>query len=107
MRTSRKLRMNYSIIKEEFEHIKGQINKIRNSVKNKQFQLAWQKVNEVSERKSTLRAKLKVVGQEERLLKLKEHFKNLFGNPPEITDKLTEEIIHSKLNFKFGHFIED
>ena len=53
--------------------------------------MAWQTVNEVSGRKSMLRIKLKVASQEERLQKWKEHFKNLLGNPPEITDKPTEK----------------
>ena len=40
--------------KEQLEFIQGQINKIRNSVKDRQSWLAWQMVNEVSRIKSTL-----------------------------------------------------
>ena len=46
-------------------------------VGDKQLQLAWQIVNEMSRWKSTTRAKLKTVSQEERLQKWREHFKNL------------------------------
>ena len=57
--------------------------------------------------KITLRAKSKSASREERLLKWKEHFKNLVVNPPEITDKLIEEIIHAQLDITLGHFMAD
>ncbi len=50
--------------------------------------------SEINKRKSTLRSKLKAANQEERLQKWKEHFKNLLGNPPEVTDKPIKEITH-------------
>ena len=40
--------------KEQLEYIQGQINKIRNSVEDRQSRIAWQTVNQVSSRKSTL-----------------------------------------------------
>ena len=33
-----------------------------------------------------------------------EHSKNWFGNPPEIIDKLTREILHEELDIKLGPF---
>ena len=57
--------------------------------------------------KSTLRAKLKASRQEERLQKCKEDFKNLLGNPPEITDKPAEKIINRQRDFKLEQFTED
>ena len=39
---------------------------------------------------------------EERLLKWKEHFKNLHENPPEITDKSTKKLINGQVGVKFG-----
>ena len=57
-------------------------------------------VKEVS-RKNTSKSKLKAAIQD-RLQKWKEDFKNLLGNPPEMT-----EIIHGQLNIKLGHFTED
>ena len=54
------------------------------AVEDKQSQFAWQKINEISRKKSTSRAKLKTTWQEERLLKWKVHYKILQGNPPKI-----------------------
>ena len=51
--------------KEQIEYIRGQINKIRNSVEDRQSRIAWQTANEVSKRKSTSRAKLKAASQDE------------------------------------------
>ena len=45
--------------KEQTEYIQNQINKIRDSIKDRQSRIAWQTVNEVSKRKSTVKAKLK------------------------------------------------
>ena len=52
-------------------------------------------VNEVSKRKSTLRIKLKAASQEEQIQMWKEHFKNLLGNYPKVTDKSIRKIINS------------
>ena len=70
-------------------YIQSQINKIRNLVENRQSWLGWHSVNEASRRKGSSRAKLKAASREERLQKWKEHFKNLLGNIPDITDKPT------------------
>ena len=69
-----------------------QIDKIRDSEKERRAQIAWQTVNEVSERKRTSRAKLKATSQEEKLQKLKEHFKNLNENPFKITDEPIQKL---------------
>ena len=47
-------------LKKQTEYIQNQINKIRDSVEDKQSRIAWQTVNEVSRRKSTAKAKLKL-----------------------------------------------
>ena len=98
-------------LKEQAEYIQNQIDKIRDSVEDRQSRIAWQTINEVSRRKSTPKAKLKAASQQERVklkeqhfknkkasqqerVKLKEqHFKNLLGNPPKITDELITRII--------------
>ena len=41
----------------------------------------------MSKKKGTLRAKLKAPSQEEQIQMWKEHFKNLLGNSPKVTDK--------------------
>ena len=44
----------------------------------------------------------KAASREERLQKWKEHFNNLLGNPSEITDKTTEEVINCQLDIKLS-----
>ena len=61
--------------KEQIEYFQGQINKIWNSVEDRQFYIAWQRVNEVNKTKITSRAKLKSASQKERIHMWKEHFK--------------------------------
>ena len=55
-----------------------------------------------SRRKSTSSAKLKVFCQKEGLHIWKEHYKNLFGNPPEITDKPIQKITRHQNRTIFG-----
>ena len=50
-------------IKEQTEYIQNQIDKIRDSVEDRQSRIAWQTINEVSRRKSTAKAKLKAANQ--------------------------------------------
>ena len=54
-------------IKEQTEHIQNQIDKIRDSMEDRQSRIAWQTINEVSRRKSTVKAKLKAANQQERI----------------------------------------
>ena len=72
-------------IKEQTEYIQNQIDKIRDSVEDRQSRIAWQTINEVSRRKNTAKAKLKAANQQERIKLWKQHFENLLGNPPKIT----------------------
>ena len=46
-------------IKEQTEYIQNQIDKIRDSMVDRQSRIAWQTINEVSRRKNTAKAKLK------------------------------------------------
>ena len=52
-------------IKEQTEYIQNQIDKIRDSVEDRQSRIAWQTINEMSRRKSTVKAKLKAANQQE------------------------------------------
>ena len=54
-------------LKEQTECIQNQINKIRDSVKDKQSKRAWQTVSKVSKKKITARAKLKAASEEEQM----------------------------------------
>ena len=84
-----------------------QIDKIRDSVEDRQSRIAWQTINEVSKRKSTAKAKLKAASQQERVKLWEQHFKNLLGNPPKITDEPIARIISKQLDIKLGPFTKE
>ena len=75
-------------------------------VEDRQSWSAWQTVNEVSSRKSTLRAKLKAASQEERILK-RRTFQKFTWKPSEVTDKPIQKMINGQLDIKVGHFMEE
>ena len=94
--------------KEEQEiYIQNKINLIHNAAVNKQAALAWKTVNEVSGRKSSNSSKLKATSQADRLDKWKDHFKDLLGNTPDVSDTPIEQIIDNTLDVKLGHFTPD
>ena len=94
-------------LKEQAEYIQIQIDKIRDSVEDRQSRIAWQTINEVSRRKSTAKAKLKAASQQERVKLWEQHFKNLLGNPPKITDEPITRIISKQLDIKLGPFTKE
>ena len=61
----------------------------------------------MSKRKSTSRAKLKTPNQEELILTWKEHFKNLLGKSPKVTNKPFTKIINNQLDIKLGLFMQE
>ena len=63
-------------------------------------------INEVSRRKSTAKAKLKATSQQDRIQLWKQHFKNLLGNPPEVTHEPFTRIISKQLDIKLGLFTQ-
>ena len=67
----------------------------------------WQTVNEVSERKSTTRAKLKAASQEEWIYLWKEHFKNLLGKSSKVTGEPITKIINNQQDIKLGQFMQE
>ena len=52
-------------LKEQREYIQNQIDKIRDSVEDRQSRIAWQTMNKVSRRKRIAKAKLKATNQQE------------------------------------------
>ena len=60
--------------KEQTQYIQNRIDKIRDSVEDRQSRIAWQTINKVSRRKSTAKAKLKAANQQERIKLWKHHF---------------------------------
>ena len=57
--------------------------------------------NEVTRRKSTAKAKLKVTNQQERI-----HLWNLLGNPPKVAHEAITRIISEQLDIKLGLFMQ-
>ena len=94
-------------IKEQTEYIQNQIDKIRDSVEDRQSRIAWQTINEVSRRKNTAKAKLKAANQQERIKLWKKHFENLLGNPPKITQEPITRIFSKQLDIKLGPFTQE
>ena len=94
-------------IKEQTEYIQNQIDKIRDSVEDRQSRIAWQTINEVSRRKNTTKAKLKAANQQERIKLWKQHIENLLGNPPKITHEPITRIISKQLDIKLGPFTQE
>ena len=84
--------------------IQNQIDKIREYVEDRQSRIAWQKIHEVSRRNSTTKAKLKATNQHERIKLWKQHFQNLWGNPPKGTHEPITRIISKELDIKIGPF---
>ena len=82
-------------LKEQTEYIQNQIYKIRDSVKDRQFRIACQRINEVSRRKNTGKAKLKATNQQERIHLWKQHFENFHGNPRTLHMNQSRELLVS------------
>ena len=62
--------------------------------------------NEVSRRKSTVKAKQKAASQQERIQIWKQHYENLLGNPPYVTHEPITRII-KQLDIKLGPFTQE
>ena len=61
----------------------------------------------MSRRKITAKAKLKATNQQEIIKLWKQHFKNLQGNPPKVTQETITRIISNQLDIKLGPFIQE
>ena len=80
-------------LKEQAVYMQNQIDKIRDSVEDRQSRIVWQTINEVSRRKSTAKAELKATNQQERIKLWKQNFENLLGKPPKVTHEPITRII--------------
>ena len=76
-------------------------------MEDRQSRIAWQTINEVSRRKSTVKAKLKAANQQERIKLWKQHFENLRGNPLKVTHEPITRIISKQLDIKLGPFTQE
>ena len=88
-------------LKEQTEYIQNQINKIRDSVEDRQSRIAWQMASKVSRTKSTAKTKQKATSQEQ-IQQWKQHFENLLGKPPKVTHESIMRIIS-----KLGQFTQE
>ena len=79
--------------------------KIKNSAEDSQSLVAWLAVNEVSKKRSN--SKLKSTRKKERKHLLKEHFKNLLGKSPKVTDNPSTKIINNEQEIRLGQFIQE
>ena len=95
-----------TFLNEQIKYIQSQIDRIENASENKQSSLAWQTVNEITGRKKSTKAKIKVSNQEERLKKWMNHFQNLLGKSPIVSDSTIEKVIEHELEIKTGPFNE-
>ena len=94
-------------LKEQTEYIQNQIDKIRDSVEDRQSRIAWQKINKVSRWKSTAKAKLKATSQQDQIHLWKQHFQNLLGNTLEVTHESITRTISKQLDCKLGPFTQE
>ena len=92
--------------KEQQKYIQSQIDRIENASENKQSSLAWQTVNEIAGRRKSTKTKIKASNQEERLKKWMNHFQNLLGKSPIVSDSTIEKVIEHELEIKTGPFNE-
>ena len=76
-------------------------------MEDKQSRIAWQTINEASRRKSTAKAKLKAENQQGKIKLWKQHFENLQGNPPKVTQEPITRIISKQLDIKLGPFTKE
>ena len=73
-------------------------------MEDRQSRITWQTINRVSRRKSTAKAKLKAINQQERIKLWKQDFENLLGNPPKVTHEPITRIISKQLDIRLGPF---
>ena len=76
-------------------------------MEDRQSRITWQTINEVSRRKSTAKAKVKVANQQERIKLWKQHFENLQGNPPKVMHEPITRIISKQLDIKLWPFTQE
>ena len=74
------------------------------AVSNKKSAIAWKAVNDVSGRKNNNKAKIKTTSREEKIIVWHNHFKDLLGNPPEITVSSISKITNH-LNIETSNFV--
>ena len=80
---------------------------IRDSAEDRQSMIAWKTINKLSRRKSTVKAKMTVASQEERIHLWKQYFENLLGKPPKFKHETITKIINNQLDIKGIQFTQE
>ena len=88
-------------------YILGKTELIKQSSENKKSSIAWQAVNEITGRKIVQQGKLKAASQKDRLQQWQDHFQNLLGKPPTVTDEQIQTIFDLQSDIKLGNFEEE
>ena len=79
-------------------------NELKTAHENNQSSLAWKIISEISGKKRPDKSKLRANSQQERLNLWKNHFSNLLGKNPVVTDAPIQNIVNENLPFKCGNF---
>ena len=90
---------------EQQKCIQSQTDRIENASENKQPSLAWQTVNEITGRKKFNKGQNKSI-QPRTFKKWMNHFQNLLGKSPIVSDSAIEKVIEHDLEIKTGPFNE-
>ena len=88
-------------------YINGKIDIISSATENQQSRLAWETVNEITGRKNTPTGKIKADNPEERLKKWKDHFENLLGQPPVISEQEIIRLVEGTLPINTEDFTKE
>ena len=88
-------------------YINGKIDTISSASENQQSRLAWETVNEITGRKNTPTGKIKADNPEERLKKWKDHFENLLGKPPVISEQESIRVVEGTLPINTEDFTKE
>ena len=92
---------------EQEEYVKKKISEIEQAAENNRSSVVWKIANEISGRKSTTTSKIRASSQEERLKKWKDHFQDLLGKAPVVSDTPVRRIVNHELDIKCGNFTLD
>ena len=90
--------------KNQEKYINQKINEIKSASEQHKSRVAWNIVNEVSGRKTSNTVKIKSDSPEESVLLWKTHFQNLLGQPPDIIDEPTVQIVNQELHINTNNF---
>lgn len=94
-----------TILQEDIDHA---VTEIEEAHASQRYTQSWKLINQLSGRNSSQQAKLKAKNKEERVNLWFSHFKNLLGNPPEVTDENeTIRSIFLPLHIEDGPFTLD